>query len=195
MPIIARGTRLFDGIDSLTLLCASLATSFEYHTSQNLPYPAGQHLVLEGLATNKMIKLPLHGVIESALNNKKADAIEVGIECKAAPKEKYQRSVSSIKTTLDNIFSPHFVVYFERHKDSIDKGPKRRFAPPWDMAWAIRNALSHNGRIHFSNSSYAPISWNQLTVTPDMEGTVVMGNLINIADLVLLMMDMDQCLF
>jgi hypothetical protein len=59
-----------------------------------------------------------------------------------------------------------FVAYFERHVDAVvARWCKERLGQwpmLWRFGWAVRNALVHNGCIHFTSSASPLVEWRGL---------------------------------
>ncbi len=86
----------------------------------------------------------------------------------------------------------------QRHHSDWTKLPQA-----WQMAWAIRNGLSHNGKVHFrppkqtskkppQTPAPAPVHWRGLKIGPENQGQIILGNLLNFGDLIVLSLDMGE---
>ena len=64
----------------------------------------------------------------------------------------------------------------------------------WQMGWMVRNGISHGGLVHFKNDNQQGVTWNELEITPNEQGTQILGTLVNQGDLVLLLIDMEESL-
>ena len=73
----------------------------------------------------------------------------------------------------------------------------------WQMAWVIRNGLSHNGKVHFDPPKQtskktpklpAPVHWQGLKIGPEHQGQTILGNFLNVGDLIVLSIEMEQSL-
>jgi hypothetical protein len=93
---------------------------------------------------------------------------------------------------LTNQYERHQVELFEKHK-----GDRTKLPDPWQAAWLIRNGLSHNGKVHFDlkrKPTHAPVRWRDLLITTDHQGHQILGNFVNIGDLMVLSLDMEEAL-
>ena len=63
------------------------------------------------------------------------------------------------------------------------------------MVWCIRNGLSHGGCISFSLKSDpdpSPVKWRGLCIDKSHQGKSILGNLVNVGDLIALSIDMEE---
>ncbi len=66
---------------------------------------------------------------------------------------------------------------------------------PWQMAWCIRNGLSHGGNVAFDlkrTPNPEPVRWRGLTIERSHQGQPILGNFVNIGDLIILSLDMEE---
>ncbi|MFH6960792.1 hypothetical protein ACHRV1_25630 [Flavobacterium aquidurense] len=192
--VIKKGNRSYDQIDSLIIVIAAIAISFEYKIKNTAIYNPGDYVALEGLSTHKIIRLPLHGPIEAALQNLKPDTIEITVEDMAPTSTTYQVNTSALQNTIDYIFSPYFVAFYENNFSAA----KTKFGTDfitwpvsWRMGWIVRNALSHNQKIYFTNLSTPAITWKGVTISPNQQN-IPLRNILNFTDILLLLFDMER---
>ncbi len=184
----------FDLISSLTISVASLCIAMMYTDDKTVKFSRGENVSLEGIATSKLIKFPLHGPLELALQNLRPESIEFTIEDIQQSNIQSNDLITVLKETTDNIFSPYFVIFYENNfqlaKDKYGTNYST-WPETWRMAWAVRNALSHDGRIYFRDLNYQPITWNNVTISPENQNEEI-RQYINFADMVLLIFDMED---
>ena len=193
---INKQSRSYQEIDSLIIVIAALGISFEYKINNAVNYKPGDYVTLEGLSTQKMIRLPLYGPVEAAINNQKPDIIAITIEEMAPSINRYQVNTSALSNTIDYIFSPYFVTFYENNYSDAETKFGNDFVKwhvAWRMGWVVRNALSHNGRIHFKKLSTPPITWKGLTISPEQQNTPL-RSILNFTDMLLLLFDMEAAL-
>lgn len=152
-------------------------------------------MVLEGLASGKMIRLPLFGPIETTIKNLKPDLIEITIEDLSPSTQKYEKNITILGKTIDHITLPHLIMFYESNLSDAEvkfgKTNHAKWPASWRMGWVVRNALSHNNRIHYKTKETPPVTWNLLTVSPSMQD-IPIGTLVNFTDIVLLIFDMEN---
>jgi hypothetical protein len=190
---VKKSSKCYTEIDSLIIIIASLAISFEYKISGKAIYNPGDCAVLEGLSSGKMIRLPLHGPVEAALKDLKPDLIEITIEDLEPTTKTYQVTTSALQKTINYIFTPFFVTFYENNYSEAETkfGSTHTTWPvSWRMGWIVRNVLSHNGKVFFKNLSTPPITWKGTVISPAQQNTPI-SNILNFTDTLLLLFDME----
>ncbi|MBV8187173.1 MAG: hypothetical protein JO339_08035 [Alphaproteobacteria bacterium] len=88
------------------------------------------------------------------------------------------------------------LVFYERYRPWLQGrfGRETKARPEfWRFCWAIRNAaVHHQGRINFTNSTAAPVTWRGLTYSPADNGKQVFGTDLSVGDLMFLMLGMSD---
>jgi len=184
---------LFPEVNNLLIVVAGLATAMEYHETGSAIYEPGAYVTIEGLSTSRMIRLPLHGPIEAAMEDKKPDIIELTLEMSAPSREKYTTTTSGLKEVIEFIFMPYLVSFYEKtYQEAKNKFTSdfNKWPEAWRMGWVIRNAISHDGNVFYKNLSTPGVTWRGLSVSPLNQGERVLGKLMNTADLLILLIDM-----
>lgn len=98
------------------------------------------------------------------------------------------------------IFGAAFATYYESQLAAI-KTKFTHTTTNWpselNFARVVRNAISHNGQIHFENLNAAPVTWRGLTFGPADNGRAVFDweDGVGIGELILLFEDMDKALY
>jgi hypothetical protein len=159
---------------------AAVFIALQVTISGRKEYEQGDYLTIEAKFLDAMVRIPICGPIEAVLAGLQADFIELGVE--------------TGKASSDAIFLPFLVSYFERHRGEIEgrhKGGRDRWPDPWQMAWAIRNAASHNGQV-FERPSQKPVAWRGLTFAPSDEPARSLLSLVNGGDIMVLLLDMEE---
>jgi hypothetical protein len=191
---VTKSSKCFSEIDSLIIVIASLAISFEYKLNGVAVYNPEDYAVLEGLSSGKMVRLPLHGPVEAALKGLKPDLIEITIEDMKPSTQTYQVNTSALQKTINYIFSPYFVVFYENnYSDARQKFGKdfSKWPVSWRMGWVVRNALSHNGKVFFKDLTTPSIYWKGVVVSPSQQDTPI-ETILNFTDMLLLLFDMES---
>jgi hypothetical protein len=88
-----------------------------------------------------------------------------------------------------------FVSYYERHVNVVesiwDKESNGNWPSVWRFGWAMRNACTHNGLVHFRRKDHPGVSWNNLKYDYTDNDRQVLFDEITGVELILLMEDMD----
>lgn len=191
---VTKQNRSYSEFDSLVIILASLYTALEYKRIGKADCNPGDSVLLEGLSSRKMIRMPLYGPIEAALNNLKPDLIEITIEDLVQSTQIYQVNISSLQKTINYICMPHFVSFYEANISEAENkfGETYSIWPAsWRMGWVVRNALSHNRKIYYKNPTTPAVAWRSATISPSMQDTPI-ETVMNFTDIILLILDMDN---
>jgi len=191
---ITKNSKCFSEIDSLIIVVASLAISFEYKLNGFAVYNPGDYAALEGLSSSKIVRLPLYGPVETALNDLKPDLIEITIEDKKPSIQTFQVWTSALQKTINYIFSPYFVIFYENnYSEARQKFGKDflKWPASWRMGWVVRNALSHNGKVYFKNLTTPSIDWKGVVISTSQQDKPI-ESILNFTDILLLLFDMES---
>ncbi len=63
--------------------------------------------------------------------------------------------------------------------------------PSWQLAWAVRNASAHAGRV-FDSKARKSVAWRGLEFSPEDEPQECLLDLVNAGDLLVLMIEMGD---
>lgn len=102
---------------------------------------------------------------------------------------------SGLQRFFDLIFKPFIVSYFEAHNSEIEiKFPAGRdkWPDPWQMTWAVRNAVSHNGTVYSKNPNGKLVSWKGLAHSQSIEQNFPILRKINGGDMLVLLIEMEE---
>lgn len=102
-------------------------------------------------------------------------------------------------TGLQGLFNSTAVpMYVEYYESNINKVRKKFGNDPsnWPKVWnfgrVVRNAFSHGGEVFFSNPKSKLVSWKGLYYSPKDNGRQVLFNDMGIADVIILLEEIDQ---
>lgn len=154
-------------------------------------FRAGDYLTVESRRAHWQVRLPIYGTVAAALSALRADKIELVIEATDKPKP-FKATTGGLKQAVDSIFQANFLHFYIKGEAVLVEGTDWSWGPSWRFAWAIRNALAHNGCIHFSNARKPAVEWDGLKFDHSNNGHPVLERDIGPADLVLLMIDMAK---
>ena len=93
--------------------------------------------------------------------------------------------------------TPIFVDFYEAHRPwirdalgEIDEWPEL-----FRFAWAVRNAISHNGgRINIADPKRRAVRWHKLSYDHRHAGTAIIGPVLFTADIIILLCEMSELL-
>ena len=95
---------------------------------------------------------------------------------------------------------PYVVNQFERGRHAIEgkfSTDRIKWPPSWQLGWLIRNGLAHGGAVHFDlrrNPNPSPVSWHGLSISAAQQGNRILGNFVNVGDLIVLSLEMEEAL-
>jgi hypothetical protein len=189
----------FEELVRLVVAYSAVGISFELHASGRvLPYAAGQPMVLEGKPTISGLEIHFFPrQLYSALLNPAGGTLKSFKVLKkqinpSPPKHPIQ--LNNVQLMMARLVGDAFVSYYERHLDAVEaKWVEKRSEWPevWRFGWAIRNACSHDGKIHFSGQGSKPVMWRNLKYDFNDNGRPVLFNDLTGVELILLMEEMD----
>ncbi len=81
--------------------------------------------------------------------------------------------LSNVQLMMSRLVGDAFVSYYERHLAAAEakwgKESSGNWHPVWSFGWAMRNACSHDGKIHFRNAKHPAVQWRTFNSrTPTM---------------------------
>lgn len=185
---------VFDDVNLVLIALASLATASSYQVDGVANFAPGDYLTIEGRHMEARLRLPLHGPVPAAIAGRKPDVVELTLVPGRDIERTYTVNTGGFASYIDSLFVPFVVTYFQRYRATVERKfkPDRTHWPAsWQMGWAVRNAASHGG-IAFERRNQRPVSWRGLTFGPADEPAKSLSKLLNGADLLLLLLDMDR---
>jgi hypothetical protein len=61
------------------------------------------------------------------------------------------------------------------------------------MGWLIRNGLAHGGTVHFDlRRNPSLVCWRGLSISASQQGDTILGNFVNVGDLIVMTLDMEE---
>ena len=185
---------LFEDINVLLIAIASLATAATLRVDGKAAFDTGDYVTIEGRHLDVRLRLPVHGPVEAAVASRKPDLIELSELPGRDHERSYSTKTGGFANYVDTLFLPFLVSYFQRHRAQVEaKHKPNRLAWPssWQMGWALRNAASHGG-VAFERPSQKPVAWRGLSFGPLDEPAKSILKLLNGADILLLLLEMDK---
>lgn len=184
---------LFDDLNVLLIALSGITIAVRVDLGLSTSFSPGDYATAEAKHVGRNVRLPIVGPITAARMGAKPAFIEVTAETRM-PATDPQIPLSGLDKAFNMIFAPFFTNYFEKHIDDVRSrfgASDTTWPPSWQMAWVVRNAVSHNGRVWFKSARHPPVSWQGLVLSPKDNGTEVIGNLVTTGDLVFLLLDME----
>jgi hypothetical protein len=185
---------IFGDVNVILIAVASLATAAAYHVEGHAKFDPGDYLTVEGRHLEARLRLPIHGPVQAAIAGRKPDLIELTLVPGRDAERPYEINSNGFSTYVNNLFFPFLVSYFQRFRASVEqkfKPDRTHWPASWQLGWAVRNATSHSG-VAFERPVQKPVSWRGLTFGPADEPAKSLLTLMNGADLLVLLLDMDR---
>jgi hypothetical protein len=188
--IVGKDSGLYDELIQLLISLQSLYISVEYLRTGKVHCNDGGFISIEGRLLPRMIRLPANGALQAAMKNVLPDYIEVAVS--AVTPSSHTHWYSGMQTYCNNLANSMLVTYLELYRKDIEDrcGKRPQWPDSWQMAWAIRNALSHNGTV-FDKAERSAITWRTYTIAPSDEPMKKILEDVNTADLVILLLEME----
>lgn len=183
----------FKEITELLMAMQSLFIAVEVVRVGRIEYRPGDWGTLECRMLRREVMVPLYGPLQAAMGQEEIRAIPLGVRIRTFPSS-YANYYSNLNGSIESLARGALVNYFEKHREQIVNVHGR--LPPtwpssWQMGWAIRNAISHDGRV-FNNDRYLPVTWEGYTIAPTDEPEKQILNDVNAADMILLLIQMEE---
>lgn len=181
--------RLHKSLVNLLILTDGIFFSIRAHTGSSKPYRPGASAGMLSKVTNLQISIPLYGPVLSALKEEEPERIQMEVG-------------DWVQTLIENVgrgfgkvlfvaISPIFVEFFERHRPWMETtlGNRKNWPPILNFCSAVRNAISHDGKVYFLNQNPAPAIWYNLKYTYADNGRLAIGGDLEFGDILLLMFE------
>ena len=168
----------YDDHRNMLLTFAAVYRAALHYSNQGGTADLNPSFVIQCKHVDARIVIPLKGPFEAAMQNRPPETFYIGILPGGKLKAIANPAVntSALLGLFEATIQPCLVNQYERHIGAIKAThSKSRNAWPdaWQMAWCIRNGLSHGGRITFSSRNGcvpAPVTWRGLLVDDNYLG-------------------------
>jgi hypothetical protein len=184
----------------LVITLSAVGIAFQLHDSSKvMPYAADQPMVLEGKATISGLEIhffpcqiytALLKPMGKTLNSFKVLKKQINPSPPIHPIQ-----LNNVQLMMARLVGDAFVSYYERHLEAVEACWGREFEGKWHcvwhFAWAIRNAISHNGKIRFKKAKHPAVHWRNLKYDFNDNGRTVLFDDLTGVELILLMEEMD----
>lgn len=195
--------RFFDEIVRIVICYASIGRTVELHVNGvAIPFTSKDTVAMEGKHSVSGLEIhffPLQ-VYADLLGNPDPQPrfLKVIKRTINSQPPKHPIQLSNVQLLMARLIGDAFVSYYERHVDvairNWGKEAEGGWPAVWSFGWAIRNACSHNGKIYFTSSKHAPVTWRTLNYDYKDNGKQVLFDELTGVELILLMEEMDLAL-
>lgn len=193
--VVVKTTGFYPELNVLMIALQGVAVAAALTVHGKVEFQPGDFVNIEALHLKHGVRLPVHGPIEAALQNRQPDSIHVTVDA-VVPAASPGVQTAGFASFVNAIFLPFLVSYHERHRSAVAakfSTDRTSWPEPWQMSWAIRNAASHAGTV-FEKQTQRPVSWRGLTFGPNDEPTRKLLSQVNGGDILLLMREMEEAL-
>lgn len=193
--IVTPKDRIYNHLFPFLVFMDSFYVSYRFHLIGEIEKDYPGHFTIEGGSIKMEVKLPIYGPMISVINNRKPDEIEIlMIENENLELNRTNRSITS--DVIDFIFFPVFVNFYESVKTEIKifmgtENQKNWNSDVFRMGRVVRNSLSHNRRISFSDRTSQDIIWRGKMISNKNDNEHFSQHF-NFTDVFILMLDIDE---
>lgn len=187
----------------LAICLSAVGIAFELHKTRTVqPYAARQPMVLEGKHDVSGLEIhcfprPLYDRLLSSTSRQPRFLKVLKRPINSSPPD-HPIKVTKLQLLMSRLIGDAFVSYYERHLHVAEAKWGREFAGNWHCVWhfacAIRNAISHNGKIRFKNPKHHAVHWKSLQYSYADNGRQVLFDELTGVELILLMEEMEWAL-
>jgi hypothetical protein len=143
---------------------------------------------------NREIHFPMLNVVETIAHDGETFGIDIAVTERLQPAGTMRHQTQGFQPVLAHIISPLFTDYFENHREWLEErlgSDPYKWPTIWNFARVVRNSASHGGAIRWRNPSALPVQWHHISYGPADDGRRIFGQDLHVADLLLLMLEMD----
>lgn len=190
---IVPSTGFYPQLNALLIALQGVAVAAELRVIGAVAHNVGDYLTVQAKHLQEEVRVPLVGPVEAALANRKPDEVHLTV-VHGTTSSNHAYWTSGFAEFVDAIFLPFLVNYHERYRPEIEakhRQGRTSWPAPWQMSWALRNAASHSGKV-FQKATQKPIAWRGLTFCPNDEPTRTILSLVNGADILVLLLEMEE---
>lgn len=187
----------------LAICLSAVGIAFELHKNGSVrPYGPSQPMVLEGKHAVSGLEIhffprPLYDRLLSPTSRQPRFLRVLKRPINSSPPD-HPIKVTKLQLLMSRLVGDAFVSYYERHLDVVEAmwghESKGKWHCVWNFAWAIRNAVSHNGKIYFKKPKHNSVHWKTLQYSHIDNGRQVLFDELTGVELILLMEEMDLAL-
>lgn len=185
--------RLHESLFLAGTICASLVTAFISRLIRNVDLQAAKSTAFQCHQMDRYVVFSTD-ILDRALTNTIPDEIELRIE--AQPGGRGEDAAWPLQEIMASAASLAFVRFYEDFRPVLHAtlgNDHTEWPNPWRFGRVVRNAASHNA-VHIDDKSFTPLSWHELTYGPAQNGRKIFGNDLAAGDILVLMLEMNDCL-
>ena len=188
----------FQELLPLLATCSATYAAVQVHSARRFSSAPDHVFVIICRHLDSRVALPLHGPIEDALQNRVPEGIGIGVLQGRGSIPTPGFESAGFKDLFDRMIHPYVVNQFERGRLSIEarfSTDRTKWPAAWQMGWLIRNGLAHGGMVHFDlrrNPNPSPVCWRGLSISANQQGNTILGNFVNVCDLIVMTLDMEE---
>ncbi len=188
----------FQELLPLLATCSATYAAVQIYTTGRFSSAPDHAFVIICKHLDSRVALPLHGPIADALQNRFPEGIGIGVLQGRGSILTPGFESAGFRDFFDRMIHPYVVNQFEQGRPSIEKRystDRSKWPAPWQMGWLIRNGLAHGGMVHFElrrNPNPSPVCWHGLTISAKQQGKPILGNFVNVGDLIVLSLEMEE---
>lgn len=194
----------FQELVRLMVALSSIGLSFEIHKGRSVtPYGSDRYLTLAGKDDVSGIEIsffvaPIYQRLLSP--TKRTPKFLKAIKRPVDHSVSHPLQVNKVQCIVVRLMADAFLSYYARHVKAVEsewgKVEKGNWPTVWQFGRVVRNAIAHDGMIHFKNESAPPVQWRNLKYSPsdnDLKRQLLYDEITGV-ELILLMEDMDSVL-
>lgn len=195
---IASSRSCFRDFLPLLATCSATYAAVQVHTTGCFISAPDHAFVISCKHLDLRVALPLHGPIEDALQNRVLAGIAIGVLQGRALTSMPGFESEGFRDLFDRMIHPYVVNQFERGRPLIEgrfSTDRTKWPAAWQMGWLIRNGLAHGGTVHFDlrrKTDPSPVYWHGLSISVKQQNQPILGNFVNIGDLIVLSLEMEE---
>lgn len=190
---IIKSTGFYTELNVLLIALQGVAVTAGRLLNGGLIHNVGDYLTIQAKYLQKEVRVPLVGPVEAALANRKPDEVQLNV-VHGITSSSHAYWTIGFEEFINAIFLPFLVSYHQRYRPEIEarhRQGRTSWPASWQMSWALRNAVSHSGKV-FEKATQAPVAWRGLIFGPSDEPARTILSLINGGDILLLLLDMEE---
>ena len=128
-------------------------------------------------------------------HNARSEHIEMARLATCQPDASAILGLGAVGHLLQSFGQALTTAFFEQCREDLERkfGTEVSGWPAvWNFGRVVRNAMSHGGKVHFTNSGASPVSWKGLTYSPADNGRQILHSDLWPGDIFDLIIEMDS---
>ena len=187
--------RCFDYVVNYVISLVSLTLTAELYASGTAGRYAPRHQVsLDAKQLNKRLLLYPHVALDDIFQLRWPSVLAFDEEPIEIPPSAILE-LGALERPLLALEQAMIVNYFERGRVAIEQrhgNDPKDWPSVWNFARVVRNSVAHRNEVSFRNARSQGVSWRGLEYSPEENGRRVLNGDLWAADLIYLMLDLDE---